>query len=502
MRSWIGRVVFGLGGFLVVAGLLGLVWAPGVVEKTPVDVKTITYLDGEAGKLDASTGELVRNPIFAISDTKTDSEVSTDDVVAWVSTSCVMIDRGGERSCVDGSADMITASVDVFATDRVSGEAVNEGIDLPADATPHEGLVNKWPFNAEQKTYPYWDGTLGRAVDAVYDRTEEIGGIEAYVYEVSVVEAPAEIAAGTQGTYSTSKEIFVEPKTGSIVNQTEDQQRWLEDGTPALDLQLAFTEDQVASSVADAKDNKSLLTVIEVVLPIVGFVGGGLLLVIGFLMMRRPAGEAEAVGGQDRHPVAQRAVVLDVGHRAAGLVDLDVGPAVPVGLGRDQTLVPGVVGEHPPRGVGDGEGEPAAGPEHPRDLRDRVVEVGDELQRPEGGEDRVEAGVAEGQRGRGAAHRRDGQPGHLVQPSRVLQLAVGEVQADAAPTLGAHPPGALPGTGTDLQHVLVAYDAEDPGLGLGEPLGTPHEAGVAEELAVGGLVVVGVAVPVRPVGRA
>ena len=65
MRSWIGRVVFGLGGFLVVAGLLGLVWAPGVVEKTPVDVKTITYLDGEAGKLDASTGELVRNPIFA-----------------------------------------------------------------------------------------------------------------------------------------------------------------------------------------------------------------------------------------------------------------------------------------------------------------------------------------------------------------------------------------------------------------------------------------------------
>ena len=227
MRSWIGRVVFGLGGFLVVAGLLGLVWAPGVVEKTPVDVKTITYLDGEAGKLDASTGELVRNPIFAISDTRTDSDVSTDDVVAWVSTSCVMIDRGGERECVDGSADMITASVDVFATDRVTGEAVNEGVDLPADATPHEGLVNKWPFNAEQTTYPYWDGTLGRTVDAVYDRTEDVGGLETYVYKVSVVEAPAEVAAGTQGTYSTAKEIFVEPQTGAILNQTDDQQRYL-----------------------------------------------------------------------------------------------------------------------------------------------------------------------------------------------------------------------------------------------------------------------------------
>ena len=301
VRSWIGRVVFGLGGFLVVAGLLGLVWAPGVVEKTPVDVMTITYLDGEAGKLDAATGELVRNPIYAISDTRTDSDVSTDDVVAWVSTSCVMIDRGGERACVDGSPDMITASVDVFASDRVSGEAVNEGIDLPADATPHDGLVNKWPFNAEQTTYQYWDGTLGRTVDAVFDHTEDVQGLETYVYKVSVGEAPAEVAAGTQGTYSTAKEIFVEPKTGSIVNQTEDQQRWLEDGTPALDLQLAFTDEQVETSVADTKDSVSLLTLIEVVLPIVGFVGGGLLLVVGFLMMRRPA--ARPVAHREREVV-------------------------------------------------------------------------------------------------------------------------------------------------------------------------------------------------------
>ena len=197
---------------------------------------------------------------------------------------------------------MITASVDVFATDRVTGEAVNEGVDLPADATPHDGLVNKWPFNAEQITYPYWDGTLGRTVDAVYDRTEDVGGLETYVYKVSVVEAPAEVAAGTQGTYSTAKEILVEPKTGSIVNQTEDQQRWLADGTPALDLQLAFTDEQVETSVADTEDNLSLLTLIEVVLPIVGLVGGPLLLVVGFLMMRRPSPrpvahrEREAVG--------------------------------------------------------------------------------------------------------------------------------------------------------------------------------------------------------------
>ena len=292
MRIWIGRVLIGLGGFLLVAGVLGLTWAPGVVEKTPVDVKQVTYLDGEAGKIDLETGELVRNPIFAISDTRTDSEVSTDDTVAWVQSSCVMIDRGGDPECVDGSDDMITASVDVFATDRVSGLAVNDGIDLPADASPHEGLVNKWPFDAQQETYPYWDGTLDEAVDAEFTRTDELDGIEVYVYTVSIVDAPAEVAAGTNGTYSSAKEIWVEPKTGAILNQTESQQRFLEDGTQVLDLQLGFTEDQVATSVADARDNMGLLDLVERTVPLVGLIGGPVLIALGLVLARRPRSSA------------------------------------------------------------------------------------------------------------------------------------------------------------------------------------------------------------------
>ncbi len=286
MRKILGPVLLGLGGFLLVAGLLGLVWAPGVVEKTPIEVETVTYLEGEAGKLDTATGELVVNPIFAISDTRTDTELSTDETVAWVSSSCVMIDRGGERECVDGSEDMITASVDVFATDRVTALADNESLDLPPGSVPHEGLVNKWPFGAEQKTYPYWDGVTGQAVDAVFDRTETVEGVETYVYRVEIDEAPIEIAEGVPGTYTDVKEIFVEPKTGAILNQTDDQQRYLADGTPALDLQIAFTEDQVAQSVEDNAGDRRLLDALTVWLPIVGLGGGTLALVAGILLLR------------------------------------------------------------------------------------------------------------------------------------------------------------------------------------------------------------------------
>lgn len=287
MRRWIGRVCIGLGGFLLVAGVLGLVWAPGAVEKTPLDVDKTTYLEGTAGKIDLETGELVYNDIYALSVTKTDTEVSTDDTVAWVSTSCVMIDRGGERECVDGSEDMITAGVDVFATDRVTALAVNEGIDLPADATPHEGLVNKFPFGAEEKTYPYWDGLLKRTVDAEFDRNEEIDGLDLNVYKVELVDEPAEVAAGTQGSYSTVKEIFVEPRTGSIVNQTEDQQRFLADGTQVLDLQIAFTPDQMATSVEETEESLASLNLLTKTVPLVGLVGGPILVVLGLVLARR-----------------------------------------------------------------------------------------------------------------------------------------------------------------------------------------------------------------------
>ena len=68
------------------------------------------------------------------------------------------------------------------------------------------------------------------------------------------------------------------------------------------------------------------------------------------------------------------------------------------------------------------------------------------------------------------------------------------------PPWAPHPARALPGAGADLEHVAAGDVAEDAQVGLGVPLGAPHEADVAEELAVRGLVLVGVAVPVRAVG--
>ena len=48
----LARVLLGLGAFLLIAGILAVTYAPGVVKKTPLDVDTTTVYAGEAAKID------------------------------------------------------------------------------------------------------------------------------------------------------------------------------------------------------------------------------------------------------------------------------------------------------------------------------------------------------------------------------------------------------------------------------------------------------------------
>jgi hypothetical protein len=312
VRKIVGPVLLGLGGFLVVVGVLAVVWAPGAVKKTPLDVDQTNKLDGTVRKLDTESGELAENPVKVESITKVDANASDDDVAVWVNTTCVVIDIDDAPDCVDGEDPrLVSAETDVFATDRVTALAVTDFDGLPADAVPHEGLVNKWPFDAEKKDYEYWDGTMGAAVTAAYDREETLLGIDCYVYKISISDAPIEIAEGIQGTYDNEVEIWVEPETGAIQQQTQDQQRYLEDGTQVLDLKIGFTDEQLKSSADDAEKNMGQLRLMLFWVPLVGFVAGALCVVAGVLLIlqrRRRRAEAERgeVAGASSSPDSAR----------------------------------------------------------------------------------------------------------------------------------------------------------------------------------------------------
>lgn len=298
MRKAIAWLVIGLGSFALVAGLLVRFYAADALRVTPQEVDSVTRLSGTTDRLDSATGETTLMDVKVTSVTQTDTQRSDDDVVAWVNTTCVVRDLPGTPDCVDADDPqerLITATVDVFATDRKTALAVNDEQYMSDGAVPHEGLVNKWPFGAEKKDYPYWDGVIGEAVTAEYQDTENLDGLEVYVYEVTIEEEPAEVVSGVQGLYSAEKTIKVEPMSGQIVYQEQRDVRTLPNGDPLNDLQVAFTDEQLDLGIQDGKDAVSQLNLIGTTVPIAGIVGGLVLLALGiFLLLRgrhEPAGE-------------------------------------------------------------------------------------------------------------------------------------------------------------------------------------------------------------------
>lgn len=293
MQKVIGSVLAFLGAFFLVVGLLAQFYAQPRLEKTPLNVDSTTRLDGNV-QLSDGDGGLDEYPVLAISVTHTDSELSDDSTVAWQNSSCLVKAIGDIDGCVsadDPQDRLISAGTDAFATDRVTGMAVNDPKFLVPGASEKEGLVNKWPFRSEKKTYPYWDDMAGEAVDAVYDRTESFDGLEVYVYKISQADVPIEVSAGIPGTLNGEKEIFVEPMTGSIIDQVDHQERLDEDGEPVIVLDLAFTDEQREDGIAESKTNVDRLSLITGTVPLLGYVVGIPLLLIGmgllFLAGRR-----------------------------------------------------------------------------------------------------------------------------------------------------------------------------------------------------------------------
>jgi hypothetical protein len=291
LRKIISWVLLGLGAFLLAAALVATVWAPDQVKRAPLDTDSTTRLSGTAQKLNTGTGEIDDLDVRAVSITEADSNKSDDDVVAYVNTSCLVIDVPDTPDCgepgtgEDADPNVINISNELFATDRRTGVAVNGDDYLPEGTPEREGLQNKFPFDAEKKDYEFWDGILDRAVPATYEGTDEIEGLETYRYNMSVVEEEATVIGDVDGIYSLDKTMWIEPNTGAIIDQEQHDVRTLPNGDPLLDLQLSFTDEQVSANVDDASANVSSLTLLTKTIPLVGFIGGALCIIAGILLL-------------------------------------------------------------------------------------------------------------------------------------------------------------------------------------------------------------------------
>jgi hypothetical protein len=219
--------------------------------------------------------------------------------------------------------------------DGVDGEYITPSLvqtdrDYADDDKPvfkgHEGLVLKFPFGTEKKTYQFWDTTLRKAFPITYKDTTKLDGLKVYVFEQDIpkqevplakplevpgnlVDEPGRDSVEAQRTYKNTRTLWVEPVTGAIIKGREQQFATIayngEDKLTATQVTIAYDEATVRKNVKGATENghaeggyQSKATQLHLIgfwVPLLSLILG--LLLLGFVALRsgrpgRPDGGA------------------------------------------------------------------------------------------------------------------------------------------------------------------------------------------------------------------
>ena len=265
------------------------------------------YLDVAAG-LKISEGPLKNTKVLTgnVAESKKASDALDRDVAVWDYFNCT---APADFNCGSGETPL-SLNIDRVAFDRHTGETVawegsyNETGGEKTQPASFEGLYFKFPFDTQKETYPFWDGTLKKTVDAKYVGEGEVKGLKVYKFEQvtpptanGTIDVPGDLVGSDETTvtadriYSSTSYYSVEPVTGVIVVGRTVQDSYLEvDGvrkvtTTQADLQ--YSDATITDTVDEYKSTSALLGAVQSTIPLVGLILGLLLLLFGAVGLRR-----------------------------------------------------------------------------------------------------------------------------------------------------------------------------------------------------------------------
>lgn len=298
-------VIAGIGALLLVFGALVHFYAVPKLAVAPPDLDSTTHLSAQDATI-FDTGAL--KPIT------TDLEVTNrtvgnvkaaksapDDTVVWASMTTIRsVPDGTVRSQSTSSTAMNDKTA--MAVD-CCGNFVEES-DGTRSPTKPSGLVYKFPFDSQKKTYQVWESTIGEAVPAHYTGTSSIEGMKvySYVYEVPATKVGSErlprSVFGLKGKgdvradsmYQATVTKYVEPTTGAIVNSIQDVKSWYT--AKGQDLvtsagKIHYTDAQVSKIVDDYKGQAAMLRLADGFVPWLVMLVGLVMVAFGLVVGRR-----------------------------------------------------------------------------------------------------------------------------------------------------------------------------------------------------------------------
>jgi hypothetical protein len=314
MRGYVGFALSLLGAFLIFAVALLRFWiGPSQIDavKYPLNEYEVLHLAGSGSYFNKSAIQEESN--VAVSATYT---IKGD------------IGQGGGGTAVWDfftyvydltNHQIISYSLDQEALDRNSGELVNccgsYITSMPTGKADHSvqmtGLAT-FPLGDHATTYQNFDNTAGKAEPNTYQGEASVDGILTYKYVEKVsptllgtVDVPGSVISEPSVSevplgeyYSTVNTYYVDPETGGVLDVTENPTITLGNSPTQVTIlgsQISVTETapSIATIVAQDRHDRGELTLVRVTLPLIGLIGGLLLLVLGIVALRLRADRDE-----------------------------------------------------------------------------------------------------------------------------------------------------------------------------------------------------------------
>jgi len=257
---------------------------------------------------------------------KASKELGRDDVLVldqWQTTDNVN-DKG------QTTPPPMNASTQQYAIDKSSGEALKwSGNTLDGKPTNYEGQTIKFPFQVDKnKTYRYWDSTLGKAVPMKYAGSEDIKGLKTYKFTQTIpktkfttMDVPGEVFGLPKGSkladryYTNDRTVWVEPETGVMMKLQEKQHQTLEvPNAKPVDAMLTtstMTDETIKKNVDDYKTKSSQLKILRLWAPLLLGLLGLFALLLGLFVSLR-VGRRRRAGRHERRdePVQDSTLVF------------------------------------------------------------------------------------------------------------------------------------------------------------------------------------------------
>lgn len=311
-------ILIGLGAFLVAAAILVPAYAVGTLKKTPLDLEVTTVAEGPGDILNATAliagkAKVDTNvPIVAQRYVTVEDPSDANRVTLQAGQTLRRID-------MQGSTGLVSANVDRVTLDRVTAMPIDDPVGsiqvsatAPAEEVPHTGLQYKFPFDAQQQSYPYFDLTARQSFDINFVEETEINGTKVYHYNQkigpidlsTVTNDPASklaLPADTWGVpggqlpitmtrwYQNERDVWVEPETGVIVKGQEQLYQYYARSSDkpevtVLKTKLPFNEHTIENQLARAKDGMDTLSLFGRTVPIIAGILGIIALIAGIIV--------------------------------------------------------------------------------------------------------------------------------------------------------------------------------------------------------------------------